>query len=322
MNKHKYAETILGGNYLFRNTGITSICQGLGVICGVALDAIILATFGLGGQTDALFAAWALPKVLGGLMEIQGPKMLVPIFMKSSEEDSEKRWRLVCNFLYTSSVLLCGVALFGMAVAGILIPMQVPGLRPDLVRLSVQLNMVLFWLVPLSGISTICRSLLYAQHRYLVASSLKFVTNIVAIAFVILFAGQIGIFALAIGFLLGSIMHMVLMLWSISSHGLSHRFVCDFRDPELHQLLKSLPYPLAGEGQFDVAVANISARALGERAPFILPALTSEGCLVASGIMNNQRQEVHDALTQLGFSLTKEWPRDEWITLAYRAPAA
>ena len=84
----------------------------------------------------------------------------------------------------------------------------------------------------------------------------------------------------------------------------------------------TVPHPLAGQGQFDVAVANISARAVGERAPFILPALNAHGCLVASGIMNNQRQEVHHTLTELGFSLTTEWPREDWITLAYRVPAA
>ena len=82
----------------------------------------------------------------------------------------------------------------------------------------------------------------------------------------------------------------------------------------------SVPHPLAGNGQFDVAVANISARAVGERAPNILPTLTAGGHLIASGLMESQRQDVDTVLVDLGFTFTKEWPQEEWVTLVYRSP--
>ncbi len=82
----------------------------------------------------------------------------------------------------------------------------------------------------------------------------------------------------------------------------------------------SVPHPLAGNGQFDVAVANISARAVGERAPHILPTLTAGGYLIASGLMESQRQDVETVLVDLGFTFIKEWPQEEWVTLVYRSP--
>jgi len=82
----------------------------------------------------------------------------------------------------------------------------------------------------------------------------------------------------------------------------------------------SVPHPLAGNGQFDVAVANISARAVGERAPHILPTLIAGGHLIASGLMESQRQDVETVLVDLGFTYTKEWPQEEWVTLVYRSP--
>ena len=84
----------------------------------------------------------------------------------------------------------------------------------------------------------------------------------------------------------------------------------------------SVPHPLAGNGQFDVAVANISARAVRERAPHILPALAAGGQFIASGLMESQRQDVHTTLVDLGFALTKEWPQEEWVTLVYRSPSS
>ena len=84
----------------------------------------------------------------------------------------------------------------------------------------------------------------------------------------------------------------------------------------------SVPHPSAAAGTIDLAVANISARGVSDRAPFILQALRPGGMLVASGMLATQRPEVDDAVLALGFTPELEWPKEEWLTLAYRAPWA
>ena len=84
----------------------------------------------------------------------------------------------------------------------------------------------------------------------------------------------------------------------------------------------SVPHALAGNGSFDLVVANISARAVRERAPFILPTLAPQGRFVASGILKTQQEEVDDSLAGLGCSLERQWPQDEWVTLVYRPESA
>ena len=83
----------------------------------------------------------------------------------------------------------------------------------------------------------------------------------------------------------------------------------------------SVPHPTAPASSFDLAVANISARGVADRAPFILPALRPGGMLIASGLLAAQRPEVDAAAMALGFTPELEWPREEWLTLGYRAPA-
>jgi ribosomal protein L11 methyltransferase len=82
--------------------------------------------------------------------------------------------------------------------------------------------------------------------------------------------------------------------------------------------LGSVPHPLAGLARFDVAVANISARGVRERAPFVVPALRPGGIFIASGMLKEQQEEVSLALLALGWPLAQEWPRDEWVTLGFR----
>ena len=100
----------------------------------------------------------------------------------------------------------------------------------------------------------------------------------------------------------------------------------NFRRTKIQKLVAltqgSVPHPLAGKEQFHLVVANISARAAGERAPQILPTLIPGGYLIASGLMETQREDVHTILVDLGFTLTHEWPREEWVTLGYRSPSA
>jgi len=83
----------------------------------------------------------------------------------------------------------------------------------------------------------------------------------------------------------------------------------------------SVPHPAAGENAIDLAVANISARGVADRSPFILQALKPGGLLIASGLLAAQRPEVDDAVLPLGFTPELEWPKDEWLTLGYRAPS-
>ena len=82
----------------------------------------------------------------------------------------------------------------------------------------------------------------------------------------------------------------------------------------------SVPHPTAPDNTIDLAVANISARGVADRAPFILQALRPNGVLVASGLLATQRPEVDDTLLDLGFLPEFEWPREEWVSLGYRAP--
>ena len=83
----------------------------------------------------------------------------------------------------------------------------------------------------------------------------------------------------------------------------------------------SVPHPSAADGTIDLAVANISARGVADRSPFLLRALRPGAMLVASGLLATQRPEVDDALLALGFISELEWPREEWLTLGYRAPS-
>ena len=82
----------------------------------------------------------------------------------------------------------------------------------------------------------------------------------------------------------------------------------------------TLPHALAPAKEFDLVAANISQRAICERAPFIAPTLKNGGAFVASGFLREQQARVVDSMTALGLRLTEDCPREDWTTLVFRAP--
>src|SRR5205823_14233724 len=77
-------------NYLIRNASVTSLLRGIGVVSGLVLDATILAYFGLGKETDALFASMAIPLLIASALDNQTPKVLVPVLTHSFETEGEE----------------------------------------------------------------------------------------------------------------------------------------------------------------------------------------------------------------------------------------
>ena len=80
----------------------------------------------------------------------------------------------------------------------------------------------------------------------------------------------------------------------------------------------SLPNPLAKPGEFDMVLANISQRAICERAPFLVPALKHGGVFIASGFLQTQASDVIRTLKELGMKVVEEWPREDWVTLVFK----
>src|SRR5262245_55044271 len=109
-------------NTLLKRASILAGLQGTGAITGLALDALILAWFGVGPQTDALFAALTIPTLLNTIVFVQSPKILIPVFggLFDRNDDGEA-WSLLRNLLTTCSFLLAGLTLLGVVLSRVIL---------------------------------------------------------------------------------------------------------------------------------------------------------------------------------------------------------
>ncbi|MBI2773789.1 MAG: 50S ribosomal protein L11 methyltransferase [Chloroflexi bacterium] len=75
-------------------------------------------------------------------------------------------------------------------------------------------------------------------------------------------------------------------------------------------------------GTFDVVLANLVADVLVAIAADLAARLALGGTLVCAGIVAEKAQQVGDALASFGLTVTGRDDREDWVRLAFTAPAA
>ena len=82
----------------------------------------------------------------------------------------------------------------------------------------------------------------------------------------------------------------------------------------------TLPHPGVAPRGFDIAVANISARVVSEKAGELVAAVRPGGTLVASGIVVDHRAGLTQRLEELGIGIEGSYVDGDWVTLTARVP--
>ena len=90
--------------------------------------------------------------------------------------------------------------------------------------------------------------------------------------------------------------------------------------PQVALVKGSIPHQAAGESEFDLAVANISARILEDRSNALFSVLKPGGRLVASGVIQSQAEQVTEAFLSAGFTLQQSMAHDDWTALVLSKP--
>ena len=252
--------------YLIRNASISTFWRSFGIVSGAVLDAVILARFGLGHETDALFASLAIPMLITSALELQVPKILIPVITRCTEDEGEEAACELLRILITTFAVILGATVVVLSLfAHLLMRLQAPGFQAGALQLGTRLFLVLLWLAFFQGLAPILQSFLFSRHRYLVPSLGRLITTLPAIIFVSLYHARLGIYAAAMGLILGGMVQLTLLSITARSHGLRFGLSWRPRDPRVYEILKNFRHPLLGHGMSEskVFIENFLASLLG-----------------------------------------------------------
>lgn len=233
------------GGQLIRNTGVTSVAAGAGVVAGLLLDVSIAAKFGAGPTTDAFFVAARLPIGIASVFMAGANQALVPAISTWLVRKGDRDTSRLVSLLLTAT-LLAGFALVALIgiVAWPLMRVTAPGLKVSEINQAAGLTRILFLLVPLVGGAEVLRAYLNAKHSFGPPAAMNVVMNGGA-AVLIFTVSHHAMSRVAWAYVIGAVAQLVFMMFMAYRVGLRYRFGLRFRDPDLTAAVRLTGRPLA-----------------------------------------------------------------------------
>jgi putative peptidoglycan lipid II flippase len=215
----------------------------LGKILGLVRERFIASAFGTGPEIDAFKATLVFSDLLDSV--IAGTTLasvFIPVFSRYLVVDNSARaegWRFasaVLNAVFLGIVALSGIGMI-FAPAIVASPLGLaPGFAPEQRILTANLLRIVLFATIIFGVSGTLTGILHAHNHFVLPSLAPAVHNIGIITGVLVLVPRFGIYGLAYGVLLGSVLHAAIQLPGIISHGGMYFFTLGVHQKSMRDL--------------------------------------------------------------------------------------
>jgi putative peptidoglycan lipid II flippase len=222
-------------------------------VLGLVRTAVFSGIFGTGDALDAFYAAQRIPEMLfvlvaGGALG----SSFIPIFARfSANDDEEGAWRLASAVMSCAALLATLLAVIIALLAPILVPvLLVPGKPPELQALTTSLTQWMLVTVIIFSVSGLLMGILNARQNFALPALALSMNNLGQIfgalaltpIFRNMFADRMppdtaGTYGLALGAIIGALLHLAIQLPGLPRIGAKLRFLPDPRVPGVRDVL-------------------------------------------------------------------------------------
>ncbi len=229
---------------------------------------ITTAIFGASPDLDAFYAAFRIPDLVFQLVAAGAlGSALVPVVAGLlARDDRARAWRVAST---VADLMLVGLLVLsiGFAVAApVLVPLITPGFDVVQTELTIQLTRIMLLGPVFLALGAVASSVLNASGRFAAAALAPVAYNLAIIGGAVLLSPFLGVRALAIGVVVGSLAHLVVQLPGLRRlTGFAFDPRPDLTDPMSGRVF-GLMWPRAlglGAGQVTFIINTTLASALG-----------------------------------------------------------
>ncbi len=175
---------------------------------------VITSEFRAGTELDAYFAAFRLPDAIfqlvaaGALSSAMIP-VLAGLFHRNEEDHA---WRVVSTVLNVMLLALSALAAIVAIFAPVIVPIFTPGFDAVGQELTIRLTRIMLLSPILLAMGAVASSVLNSRGRFGAAAVAPSLYNVAIIGGAIFLGPILGVEALAIGVVIGSVFHLVVQI--------------------------------------------------------------------------------------------------------------
>lgn len=209
-------------------------------LLGLYRDRLLISTFGKGMALDAYNAAFTLPDLLFTLL-VSGAFAVafIPVFSEYLKKDDKKQaWDIAASLLNILVVGTIGVAIIVEIFAVPITQFLFHGFNAQTMQLTVNLTRIMLITPTLFAISSVWGSIQQANHRFVLYSVASIFYNVGIIVGITVFASKYGIYGVAWGVVLGTLLQALMQLLGLNGLGYKWRPIISFKLKGVTKTLK------------------------------------------------------------------------------------
>ncbi len=235
---------------------LTAVSQ----VFGFARDAVIAAVYGASSALDAYLVAQGLMNLVLALAAGAMSRALVPVVSRAvAGGDQEGANRVVQVVLTLTLLVLVSGAVVMYVAADLVITVLAPGFDAATRATAVELARIVLVATVFVAATDVLAAATQANGRFFASGVQGLPFNVVMIAAAAFFGQTWGVHALAVGFVVGSAVRMVIQFIPLRTFSLRLRPRLDLNDPGVREVLRLVPALL-------VTTAAVNVNTLVDRA--------------------------------------------------------
>ena len=251
-----------GRSAVLRSTAVLTALAAVSGLLGFARDAAIAAVFGVDSAVDAYLVAQGLMNLVLALAAAAAAKALIPAVSRSVAEGTPRRSDTLASTVLTLAVAVLVPAAVGMALAAeTVIDVLAPGFPPEAAAEAARLTRIMLLATVLVAGTDILAAVCQAHGRFFFSGLQGVPFNLVMIVVTVALGARWGADALAIGFVVGSALRLLVQLPAVRAAGVRLRPSLRVRDPGFAEVVRLMPALLLGTAL--VNVNTLVDRAVG-----------------------------------------------------------
>jgi putative peptidoglycan lipid II flippase len=221
---------------IFSGAFILFLGNLLSSLLGLTREVLSASYYGASVDMDSYIFAYALPSMIlffvSGFLTVGFIPMFIKKRVHSSKEETSLYLSNMLNVFMLAMILVMAICyVFSDSIAGFFAVNEVAKVKIE-TMLWILLPSIFFF-----GLSFVQASILNALNHFKVTAFLTVVNNLSVIFFIIVFQHVWGIYTVAIGFLIGTVVQVLIQLPALKKVGVRYRFYLRLRDEDLKRIL-------------------------------------------------------------------------------------
>jgi len=215
---------------------------------GFVREMVLAANFGTSWRLDALIVAMDPATKIGGIVSGAIASMMVPIYIgEQRKKEPERIKTYTTQILFISSLLLIGFGVLFSIFPELFVRIFAPKFNIEEFEYAVRKMRIIGFLPFIQGFHSLATSLLNAEKKYMLASVIQLVFNIVTIPSIIIFAPFFSEASYLFAFIIGTVMVDLALLYVLRKKIDLKKITASFQNPAIKEtIFLALPLLLSG----------------------------------------------------------------------------